>query len=752
MPALDETPFSELTAATNGSAVVPKATYETLVRKFNRLYQNHCEMSSARAQLEKALIAKKEEVRKCRDIYDSLRKEIGKRKAKIDTMDGESKRSRAQNQNASGRSRISEGIGTDFLKAVNDEEFSISVPTEKEFISNELPMLVSGGDNSKEEKAVDAEFGVLEPYATSSTPVVNENTFLDELKPTDIKQGSSTDTLQSPDAPVVISSRSVPKARSHRGFFESKQAPKVKIEIGSSPIGLAALNSWDESIDLDDIGTKQITPRKCRLFLQQELQTSSSIPNTALNESGNQRHASSNCSSNTQTSQDTPTHQIGVKRKASVLQPGCSSRHILPRTSAEKAQKRRRFASDQAISDVTEDGELIESIDRGSRKRNTPASEQAKLLVNLLEKVSPTKPVLIPTQPTIVQEKPRRPGDSVILSRAHEVLRDIDPNSTKSPLPKGLSPVEIPRSNGGSLIPSRPTSKGGVRSSVEPSRPSSTGSLRSSIEPHRPLSSSTFRHSDLGSRPTSRESSETRLGLLKQVMSPLRTPAPAKAQKAQQATLRSTRTIDQLARDRSLTSANIPAQSRMIQGIGTPSRPRNQPLRTRPVNELTLQDFKVNPKYNQGYGYAFREVVRNQADRRCLPGCTKSECCGAKFRVLAEAARDLKKDPTASQEEADERLLEEFLGDNSYKLRNMTKAERDETLMRALTRDLANNIGKHRHAFERRQSPPGFWRSDFPNTQEQLQDRAKAEQLEREQICHRYEEAMRRGAYIFRDE
>jgi len=183
-----------------------------------------------------------------------------------------------------------------------------------------------------------------------------------------------------------------------------------------------------------------------------------------------------------------------------------------------------------------------------------------------------------------------------------------------------------------------------------------------------------------------------------------------------------------------------------------PWRTTHPPLRTQPLQELTLQDFKVNPQYNQGYGYAFREIVRKEAERRCLPGCTKAECCGGQFRVLAEASRDPNKTPTASQEEADDKILKEFLGDNSYKLQNMTGAQRLETLMQALTRDLANKLGKHRHAYERRQSPPGYWRTDFPNTQEQRADRAQAEQQEREQLAHRYEEAMRRGAYIFRDE
>jgi hypothetical protein len=168
---------------------------------------------------------------------------------------------------------------------------------------------------------------------------------------------------------------------------------------------------------------------------------------------------------------------------------------------------------------------------------------------------------------------------------------------------------------------------------------------------------------------------------------------------------------------------------------------------------LGVHDFKINPEYNNGYDYAFTDVVRKQAARRCLPGCTKPECCGNIFRALATAARDPNKPVTASQEEAETTLLKEFLGDNANKIRNMTRAERNEALLQAKTRELANKHGKHRHAYERRRSPPGFWRIDFPSTQEEREDRQKLEQFERDVVAQRYNEAVRPGgAYLFRDE
>jgi hypothetical protein len=108
---------------------------------------------------------------------------------------------------------------------------------------------------------------------------------------------------------------------------------------------------------------------------------------------------------------------------------------------------------------------------------------------------------------------------------------------------------------------------------------------------------------------------------------------------------------------------------------------------------------------------------------------------------------------TCSQEVRDQQILDEYMGDEKGKLVLMSKTERYELLLQAQAKELSKRHGKHRHAYERRKSPPGFWRADFPTTQEQATDRAEAHKFERELVQKRYEEAMRgNGAYIFRDE
>lgn len=191
----------------------------------------------------------------------------------------------------------------------------------------------------------------------------------------------------------------------------------------------------------------------------------------------------------------------------------------------------------------------------------------------------------------------------------------------------------------------------------------------------------------------------------------------------------------------------------------TPSKPPQQPskqsassLRRKPVSELRLEDFKVNAQANEGHDFAFSDVVRDKSDRACLPGCTDMHCCGKQFRALALSQRP---DPplTAQQRQEEQKLLEEYLGDYSYRLATMSKEERLELWVEAKTQELANKYGRHRHRFSRMQSPPGFWDADFPNTQDLEAEREEAAKRTKRIIADRRREALRPGGrWMFRDE
>ncbi|RFU73795.1 ubiquitin thiolesterase [Trichoderma arundinaceum] len=174
------------------------------------------------------------------------------------------------------------------------------------------------------------------------------------------------------------------------------------------------------------------------------------------------------------------------------------------------------------------------------------------------------------------------------------------------------------------------------------------------------------------------------------------------------------------------------------------SRGSASALRHKPLSELRLDDFKINPLSNDGHDFAYSEVVRDKDDRAGLRGCTDMHCCGKHFRALALSQRP---NPplTAAQRQEEQRLLENYLGEFSYKLASMTKDERDETWIKAKTEELANKYGRHRHRYSRMQSPPGFWNADFPDTQELAADKEEALKREKRAIADRYREAMRSG-------
>ena len=190
-------------------------------------------------------------------------------------------------------------------------------------------------------------------------------------------------------------------------------------------------------------------------------------------------------------------------------------------------------------------------------------------------------------------------------------------------------------------------------------------------------------------------------------------------------------------------------------------RPDSTPLRVQPITRLRLDDFKVNPGFNQGLNFAFTETVRKREQRKCLPGCIRSECCGFTLRKVVEIG-GLPTPPQtglrwdSSQEEDEEQgLLEWFLESDKGRIQSMSVKERSDMLILAKTKRFANEHGRHRNAFERPKSPPGFWRTDMPTTQELEEDREEARRLEREKLEERWREAMKedgKGRWKFRDE
>ena len=184
-------------------------------------------------------------------------------------------------------------------------------------------------------------------------------------------------------------------------------------------------------------------------------------------------------------------------------------------------------------------------------------------------------------------------------------------------------------------------------------------------------------------------------------------------------------------------------------------------LRLLPTSALKLSDFKPNPAVNQGLDFAFNEVVRNRDAKRCLPGCTDPNCCGATFRRLAEMGglpelelpRGLWDSSPREDEDPDTRLLSAYLGIPIDAVNELSDERRKEELIAARVELFANQTSKHRRQWRRARSPPGYWNVDFPGTQTQMRDNLEAERRERERIEERAREARReRGRWLFRDE
>ncbi|KAJ6127463.1 DNA repair protein Sae2/CtIP [Penicillium sp. IBT 18751x] len=181
-------------------------------------------------------------------------------------------------------------------------------------------------------------------------------------------------------------------------------------------------------------------------------------------------------------------------------------------------------------------------------------------------------------------------------------------------------------------------------------------------------------------------------------------------------------------------------------------RPEDEPYRSLPLTRLNLDHFKINPAQNEGVEFAYDAVVRKKDDRKCISGCTRPGCCGDRFRAMARLG-GFPSNTSAEQTKEDQRILEEYAGEDRSLLDGLDGQERDDLLVEAKARLLANRYGRHRHTHQRARSPPGFWRTDMPDTQEIESDREAAKRLEREKVEERYREAMRPGGlWVWADE
>ncbi|PKY02406.1 SAE2-domain-containing protein [Aspergillus campestris IBT 28561] len=214
------------------------------------------------------------------------------------------------------------------------------------------------------------------------------------------------------------------------------------------------------------------------------------------------------------------------------------------------------------------------------------------------------------------------------------------------------------------------------------------------------------------------------------------------------------------------TSSQTPLASKIQQSTGfhprqpspsmenTDIHPEDEPLRARPPHKLDLSHFRINPEYNQGLDFAFDSVLRKREERKCADGCTRPSCCGEKFLAMARLGGISASSATSLSLEGDDKsILEEYMGKDAHLLDGMKPEDRQALLYEAKAKLIANRFGKHRNQHQRPASPPGFWRTDMPSTQELDYDREEARRVERDKVRERYREATRPGGlWKFADE
>lgn len=516
------------------------------------------------------------------------------------------------------------------------------------------------------------------------------------------------------DSPEIVSTRRVKKRRNREDTQSKTPRKKIKVEITSSPTGLARLINSSDSLDLDDIGQKTDTPRKEKHLRDLARGRRALSDDTDSPRTDSQRRELSRLRAvSEQIADETPTRQALVGRKHSALQPKSVNEQIFPRHGSLASAKKLRATSDRDIGNLIEGGEIPAAISKANS--NTSATDGK--LQHLLEKTSPAKVVLSPAR----TKTPAHPSKAS--SERLAVFKD-------DYRPGGARNFEPPMGDQRS-----PNTRGHENRAHMNNLTTPRTAMRDDDTPGITL---TKRPTTWDMPPISRKA-KSDIG--KPTTPALDTRSPALSNNVPKTGLSSMRKAAQRPSRKAQTEAEWQHD------------PDQEPLRLRPVASLRLDDFKVNPNYNQGYNYAFREVVRDKDSRQELQGCLKPGCCLEKFRAMAIAERNPNVPPTPAQQEADEELLEDYLGANVYKLRHMTQAEKNDILLQARIRKISNQHGKHRHAYERPSTPPGFWRADFPTTQEEAADRAQASQDYKVQVRQRYEEAMRgNGRYVFRDE
>ena len=570
------------------------------------------------------------------------------------------------------------------------------------------------------------------------------------------------------DSPVFVSERSLKRKR-----HSVKEEPAVAIHedgnikverVSSSPViavSSGPLDAIQDSLDLDDIGRSVDTPRKRQRLMQMRLLSSLGDP------------------SKLQLPAQVNANAQQLNRDAMSYIPKEKPRDILP------AQAFKTLPTDYAsASAVAPSEKRTEEIEKLQRKTLRIAEQTAlndrvhnprnsSLLYGQHEAPAST-PLSHTRRGGHTEHRSAESGDNPV------ILRPKDPNvPPRTSTKKGRSIPSIRRDRGAAYVPVVAEDGEGCCPSKNTERtPQTPTTLKSKQEEwshtsvRSPLSSPHSRLGTLLKRTPSAKApfpqAKPNVPLSVSAMSP-RTPIDIELSKGPSVhraqhdffttPIQRSNAVQQ---PHLMTDPKSPSRSIIFdkdQGPPDPPEisPEREPLRGRSLDRLRLSDFKLNKYHSE---YAFHESIRKHDERRKVGGCTDPFCDRCKeisrFAELTEFAAPNRSRLFGSSpldaDAAEQQLLEEYLGNDKQRLKRMDASEKNEVLKKAREKSFADMYGKHRQLHNRAVSPPGYWETEFPSTQQEAENREAAKAIDKVRIKERYDEAMRGGMWKFADE
>ena len=595
-------------------------------------------------------------------------------------------------------------------------------------------------------------------------------------------------------SPIIIFERSLKRRHSAKASVEnihvhednqrrSGAAPGThapKEEQMSSPIEarpLTYVNGPYDSIDLDDVGGHLDTPRKRQRMAQERLRSSRMLPYTAAQGENDMPYDMTTDASN-QTFDEDPPATEHERDKVAYLSTDKSK--ISPRVAEEekKARKEERMARQHAHNDRVH--QRLEVAEKKDPMFDPPRSSSPTTDKSAQQPHTPNEPREIIRQrkayPVVLQP---RDLNASVLPRTSDPFASRQRPCPPSRRDRGAAHVPVVAEDGEGLPPNGDELKAGKKAKDDPNNshgvsdkgpraPSSHHRLealltkpspeKSLLIPEEPVVTA-FPDQVWSKTPIPRSVYHSRS---KGPATPRSLPGKKSGLRRNPESKGELSDVDTTdgAMDRNSKSAqavikrtkDVPTAHKASPLDYPETRPEHEPLRARPVHRLGLQDFKLNPAYSD---YAYHESVRKHDEKKALSGCTDRHCprCKGLRKHVIDSGYKTAPKPGESADDADRRLLRDYLGDNHRRLKTMSDEERSDLLLEAQVKEFADRYGCHRQAFARAREAPGMWAVDFPSTQEEAEMRALADLMEREKVEERYWEATRRnGKWVFADE